>query len=256
MPVAIITGASSGIGEAVAEELARRGWSVGLIARRAERLQALSERIGEGAAIAAADVTDRVGLEAAVAQLQQTLGPCDLMIANAGIGETVSGTRFDTDAAIRVIDVNVNGVIHAIGAVIGPMLERNSGHIAVTSSVAGYRGLPGFGVYSASKSAVTTLVESLRVDLRQTGVSMTAIHPGFVVSELTEKNTFDMPFLVKTEDAARTIVNGLEKKKSIICFPWQMRLLMWFVKHVPDFIYDRAVGAASPTSSKKIEEGA
>jgi NADP-dependent 3-hydroxy acid dehydrogenase YdfG len=258
MSVAIITGASSGIGAAVAEELARRGWKVGLIARRADRLQVLAERIGDNAAVAAADVTDRAGLEAAIAQLEQTLGPCDLMLANAGIGETVSGKHFSTDAAIKVIDVNVNGVIHAIGAVIGPMLERNSGHIAVTSSVAGYRGLPGFGAYSASKAAVTTLLESLRVDLRQTGVSTTAIHPGFVISELTEKNTFTMPFLVKTEDAARTIVNGLEKRKPLICFPWQMRLGMWLVKHVPDFIYDRVVGSASPTSPKKkqIEERA
>jgi len=250
MPVAIITGASSGIGEAVAEELGRRGWKVGVIARRADRLQALVERIGSGASAAAADVTDREGLQDAIGQLEQTLGPCDLLIANAGIGETVSGTRFDTDAALRVIDVNVNGVIHAIGAVIGAMVERGSGHIAVTSSVAGYRGLPGFGAYSASKSCVTTLVESLRVDLRNRGVSMTAIHPGFVVSELTANNTFSMPFLVKTERAGKIIVDGLERQKSIICFPWQMRCLMWLVKHLPDWLYDRAVGAASPTSPK------
>ena len=254
MSVAIITGASSGIGEAVALELGSRGWKVGLIARRAERLVDLAERIGDGASVAAADVTDRAAMDRAIAQLQQTLGPCDLMIASAGIGETVSGTRFDTDAALKVIDVNVNGVIHAIGAVISQMLERGSGHIAVTSSVAGYRGLPGFGVYSASKSCVTTLVESLRVDLRGSGVSMTAIHPGFVVSELTAQNNFTMPFLVQTDKAARIIVDGLDRKKSIICFPWQMRFLMWMVKHVPDFIYDRAVGAASPTVPKKTEE--
>ena len=136
------------------------------------------------------------------------------------------------------------------------MLERGHGHIAVTSSVAGYRGLPGFGAYSASKAAATTLVESLRVDLRKTGVSMTAIHPGFVVSELTDRNNFTMPFLVQTNDAAVTIVNGLEKKRPIICFPWQMRLVMWLVKHVPDFIYDRLVTAASPTSPKKITKDA
>ena len=251
MPSAIITGASSGIGAAVAEELGRRGWKVGLIARRAERLEALAERIGEGAAVAVADVTDRVALERAIAQLEQTLGPCDLMLANAGIGETVSGTRFDTGSALRIIDVNVNGVIHALGAVIGPMVERGSGHIAVTSSVAGYRGLPGFGAYSASKSCVTTLVESLRVDLRGSGVSMTAIHPGFVVSELTDTNTFSMPFLVKTDKAARVIVDGLERKRSIICFPWQMRCLMWLVKHLPNWLYDMAVGASSPTRPKR-----
>ena len=235
----------------MSEELARRGWKVGLIARRADRLEALKGRIGDAAAVAAADVTDRAGLDAAVSQLEQTLGPCDLMIANAGIGETISGRRFKTDDAIKVIDVNVNGVIHAIGAVIGPMVERGSGHIAVTSSVAGYRGLPGFGVYSASKSCVTTLVESLRVDLRGSGVSMTAIHPGFVVSELTDRNNFDMPFLVQTDKAARIIVDRLEKKRSIICFPWQMRFLMWLVKHVPDFIYDRLVSLASPARPKK-----
>ena len=246
MSVAIITGASSGIGEAVAIALAQRGWKVGLIARREDRLQALKARIGEDAAIAAADVTDRAGLEAAIAQLQQTLGPCDLMLANAGIGETVSGTRFSTDAALKVIDVNVNGVIHAIGAVIPQMVERGSGHVAVVSSVAGYRGLPGFGAYSASKAAVTNFFEAQRGELIPRGIAVTSIHPGYVETPLTDTNNFSMPFIIPAEKAARIMANGLEKRKKEINYPWQMANLMRLARVLPNWAWDLAVSKANP----------
>lgn len=251
MKVAIITGASSGIGSGVARELHRRGWAVGLIARRKEKLEDLATELGERVAIATADVGVEEQVNAAVAALESELGPCDLMLANAGIGDARSSRRFSAAAAKKVLNVNVEGVIHALAAVIPGMVERGHGTVAATSSVAGYRAMPNFGPYCASKAYVSSLMEATRVDLRSAGIKVSTIHPGFVVSELTDKNTFYMPFLVKTERAARIIVDGLERGKSEINFPWRMVVLLKLVRFVPNWIFDRCVTAMSPIQPKR-----
>ena len=252
MKVAIITGASSGIGEGVAVELHKRGWAIGLIARRTERLEAIAERVdGERVAFAAADVGDEAALNAAVASIEASLGPCDLMFANAGIGDARSGREFSAAATKKILNVNVEGVIHSIAAVLPGMVERGHGTISATSSVAGFRGLPNFGPYSASKAYVSNLMESLRLDLRKSNIAVTTVHPGFVVSELTDRNAFDMPFLVQTDRAARIIANGLEAGKPEINFPWQMIALMKLAKWMPNWIFDPAVTAFTPTKPKK-----
>jgi NADP-dependent 3-hydroxy acid dehydrogenase YdfG len=252
MKVAIITGASSGIGAAVAAELSRRGWAVGLIARRADLLEAMVEQLGsDHAAFSTADVGKEAELNQAIADLESQLGPCDLMFANAGIGDGRSARNFTAAAAKKILNVNVEGVIHAFAAVLPGMLDRGHGSLAATSSVAGFRGLPNFGPYSASKAYVTCLLEAMRVDLRTANISVTTVHPGFVVSELTEKNAFKMPFLVPTEKAGRIIASGLIRGKAEINFPWQMVCLMRLLQWVPNWLYDRAVSAFSPTSPKK-----
>lgn len=247
MPVAIVTGASTGLGEALARELGRRGWKVGLIARRPELLDALADEIrkaGGEAAAATADVTDRAAIDGAVRALEATLGPCDLLVANAGGSQPSPATRVPVDAVVDVMKLNYFGVVNTVGAVLPGMLERRSGHIAAVSSVAGFRGLPAHGAYSASKAAVSTLFESFRTDLKGTGIAVTTIHPGFVETPLTAKNKFPMPFLMKADRAARIMADGLEARKADVTFPWQMAwLFRYLVAPMPRWIWDLAVSS-------------
>ena len=241
MPVVLITGASTGIGNALAKELAQRGWAVGLVARRSELLSTLAadiEAAGGKAAWAAADVTDVVAIRDAALHIAATLGPIDLMVANAGTGLPTRATTVPIDAWMQIMRLNVDGAIYSVGAVLPEMVERKAGHLAVVSSVAGYRGLPMSAAYSASKAAVSTFFESLRVDLRAHGIAVTTIHPGFITTPLTAKNKFPMPFLISAERAAVLIADGLERRRSDITFPWQMRILMRWVRYLPNALYD------------------
>ncbi len=244
-PVALVTGASTGIGAALARELARRGYAVGLVARRGELLETLAQELVTGggrAAWASADVTDRESTEAAVTQIAGTLGPIDLLVANAGGSEPSPAQKVPVDAAIRVMQLNYFGVLHAVGAVLPTMLARGAGHLAVVSSVASFRGMPTHGAYCASKAAVSTLFESFRIDLAGSGIAVTTIHPGFVATPLTEKNRHPMPFLMSAERAARIIADGLARRRTDVTFPWQLRVLMgWMLRWTPAWIWDRVV---------------
>lgn len=249
MPVTIITGASSGIGAALAIELGRRGHRVGLIARRAELLVEVAKQVeaaGGKAAYAVADVTHRTDLAAACAKLEAELGPCDLLVANAGSGGPTPAHKVPIEAIEQILDLNVRGVLYAIGAVLPGMVERKSGHIAALSSVAGFRGLPGTGAYSASKAYVTTLLESFRLDLKRKNIAVTSINPGFIATPLTEVNKFKMPFLLTAEQAARIIADGLERRPAELTFPWQMKFLMNVARILPNWLYDAVIGRASP----------
>lgn len=240
MPVTVITGASTGIGEALARELARRGHAVGLIARRGELLEALAQQIRGGggrAAVAACDVTDRVGLAAAVARIESELGPTDLLVANAGSGQPTPGHRLDVDAVERIWKLNINGVLYAIDAVLPGMLARGRGHISAVSSVAGWRGLRGNGAYCASKAAVSTLLESFRSDLKPKGIAVTTIHPGFIQTPLTDKNQYYMPFLAPADAAARVFADGLLARQSEVNYPVRMRWLMGLGRVLPNWLW-------------------
>jgi NADP-dependent 3-hydroxy acid dehydrogenase YdfG len=242
MPVAIITGASTGIGAALARELARRGWKVGVLARRQELLDVLVAELraaGADAAAAAADVTDRAATDAAVRALEAALGPCDLMVANAGTGAPTPAHKVQVDTILSIMRLNYDGAVHAAAAVLPGMLARRKGRLAVVSSVAATRGLPGTGAYSASKAAVSTLWESMRVDLRGKGVACTTIHPGFIDTPLTQKNRFKMPFILSAERAARIVADGLEVGRADITFPWQMLWLSRLMRRMPNWMWDR-----------------
>lgn len=244
MPVVYITGASTGIGAALARELHARGWSVGLIARRADLLESLAQELGERVAWAAADVTRFDAVRDAVGALEKVLGPCDLMVANAGLGGGGHAAKVDPEHELRIVRVNLDGVVHSVAAVLPGMLARGRGHVAAVSSLAGFRGLPMSGAYSASKAAVSALMESYRLDLAPKGVAVTTIHPGFVDTPMTAPNRFPMPFLMPVERAARVVADGLARRRSEINFPWQLVLVVKLLRFLPNFLYDRLLRSA------------
>jgi len=232
---AIITGASSGIGEALARELVSRGYFVVLLARRAELLEKLATELQPNAVAVPCDVTDA----AAVKRSALAHGPYDLAIANAGISVPTYATTFKLADAEAIMRVNVFGMFYLFDAVIPSMVERRSGRFVGIASIAGLRGLPSSSVYSASKAAMQAFLEAGRAELAEHGVGVTIVNPGFVDTPIIAKYKFRMPFLVPVKRAARIIANGLERGKSEIEFPFPMVLLMRTVRLVPNAIYDR-----------------
>lgn len=246
----LITGASSGIGAALAREMARRGHRVGLVARREAELRALALEIGEAAAWAVADVADLDALTGAVRSIEAALGPCEVMVANAGIGEVASIRRYDARRFARVMRVNYEGVVNAVGIVLPAMLDRGAGHLVAISSLAGYRGMPASAAYSASKAAVSTLMESLRVDLGGTGIAVTTVHPGFVETPIVAGASFPLPFLVKVDRAARIVADGIERRRAEVNFPWPMATGTALARHLPSWAWVAAARAVSPTKKR------
>jgi short-subunit dehydrogenase len=242
--VAIITGASSGIGRALAHALANEGCKVGLVARRHEQLAALAgeiQKAGGTAGFAVADVGDRAHVVPAVRDLAARLGAIDLLVANAGVGAPTTLEPFNVEAQEKMFRINVLGVIYAIEAVLPEMLARGRGHLAAVSSLAAYKGLPGESGYTASKAAVNTFMEGLRIQLRNRGIAVTTICPGFVATPMTEVNQFKMPFLLTADEAAKRIVGALRRRKKVFDFPWQMALMMKLTAWLPDWVMARSM---------------
>ena len=250
--VVAITGASSGIGRQLAIELARRGATVALLARRQDLLEALAETIrrdGGRARAIPCDVADRAQVERAIGAIAAEEGPIDVLVANAGVGLPTPAHRLDLDVVERLVRVNVLGVMYAVGAVLPAMLERGDGHLVAISSLAGWRGLPSSATYSATKAAVSTWMEGLRVELAPRGIRVTTVHPGFVRTPMTAKNDFPMPFLMDVQRAARIIVRGIEAGRRQINFPVPMVAVMRLARHLPDVVYDMLVAGAYPGSA-------
>jgi short-subunit dehydrogenase len=237
--VAVITGASSGIGWALARELAGQGCRVGLIARRKEQLDRQAGEIvqaGGTAETACADVSDRAQTEAAVEHLRSRLGPVDLLVANAGVGAPTLLDPVNVGDVEKMFRVNMLGVVYSIAAVLPEMLRRGRGHLAAVSSQAAYRALPGESAYCASKAAVNAYMEGLRIQLRGRGIAVTTICPGFVQTPMTEVNKFHMPWLMTAEKAARKIARALRRRRKVYNFPWQMTVLTKASRLAPDWM--------------------
>ena len=240
----IITGASVGIGAALARSLARAGYSVGLVARRQELLEALTAELGQGGAKAAwavADVADEASMRAAFASLEEELGPCEVMIANAGILSFQRPETFDTEVAVNILRVNVEGAINAAAVALPGMLARGRGQLVVLSSSAALRALPGWHAYAASKSAVSSFFRSLAFDLADKGVSVLVVQPGFVATDMTANNRFPMPGIWQAGELAEVIVARVQQGRGgVLTTPWFMGLALALSRIIPAFLFDRA----------------
>lgn len=238
-PKVFITGASSGIGAALAAHYAREGALLGICARRLERLQALFTELGCSGACYRADVTDSASLQAAAGDFLQRFGPPDLVIANAGISVgTASEAEEDLTVFRKVMDTNVFGMAATFQPFVSTMRERASGTLVGIASVAGFRGLPGGGAYSASKAAVITYLESLRAELHGTGVSVVTICPGYIRTQMTAVNRYRMPFIIGVEDAAGRIARAIARKPRFAVIPWPMALAGFALRRMPRWLFD------------------
>jgi short-subunit dehydrogenase len=246
--IVFLTGASSGIGEALALAMAERGAVVGLVARRAELLEPLAAKIsqtGGRARVFPCDVTDSEKLFQAAESLRDEFGRIDILIANAGIGGNNKETRtLRPDAVKKVIDINLIGAANSVAAVLPQMLERKSGQLVAVSSLAGFRGLPKSAAYSASKAGMTAFFESVRLDVQSRGIAVTIIQPGFIKTPLTSGRTNKMPFLMELEDSIPLFLNAVEKQKKFAAFPWQLAAFVRTARIFPAWLYDRIAGKA------------
>ncbi len=236
----LITGASSGIGEALAEAYAGPGVTLVLTGRDRERLDAVAARcIERGADVRAAtvDVADKAAMAAWLAGVDRET-PVALCIANAGSSGGTGRRGESEEQARRILAVNVDGVLNTIHPLIGPMTARGRGQLALMSSLAAFRGYPGAPAYCASKAAVRSYGESLRLDLRGAGIEVSVICPGFVRSRITDRNRFPMPFLMDADRAASIIRRGLERNRGRIAFPLPTYLMAWIVAMLPSALAD------------------
>jgi short-subunit dehydrogenase len=241
--VVVVTGASSGIGWALAKELAGQGARLGLLARREDRLRNLCDEIrssGGTVEYVPVDVRDRILTVQAIHSLEAKLGAPDVLIANAGVGSTNTADDLNVAGAETVFRVNLFGVMYSIEAVLPQMLKRGNGQIVTVSSIASYKGLPGAAAYCASKAAVSTYMESLRIQLYGKGVAFTTICPGFIQTPMVEKNK-GMFLVLSAEKAARKIARAIHRKKKVYNFPWLTTRLMKLTYWLPDWLLHRAV---------------
>ena len=233
----VITGASSGIGEALARHYAARGAVLGLISRRALN-------VGNGASYRV-DVTDESALAATANDFMARFGVPDLVIANAGISSGTSGVDGGDVSKLRaILEVNVAGLAATFAAFAPAMRAAGRGTLAGIASVAGFRGLAGNGAYCASKSAAITWMESLRTELYGSGVSVVCVCPGYIDTPMTRVNRFRMPFLISADDAARRIARAIENKRRLAVIPWQMALVALALRAMPGWLYDRIASRA------------
>jgi len=254
MKVAVITGASSGIGLELARELSWRGVAVSLLARRKNLVDeaVLQLNAQGGSAIGfECDVTDRNSVAAAVRATEERFGAVDLAVANAGVGIPTPLRKFSLDDAVQVVTVNYIGMLNLIGAVLPKMLERKSGHLVGIASLAGFRALPTSAGYSASKAAMQTFLEAARVELRAKGVKVTIVNPGFVETAMTEKHKGSLPFVISVDKAALRIADAIEQQVAVLSFPLASSIAMKLVRILPGGLYDLAMG---PLARRRVDE--
>ncbi|MDX2041030.1 MAG: SDR family NAD(P)-dependent oxidoreductase [Acidobacteriota bacterium] len=246
--VVFITGASSGIGHALAQQLAPKGIALALAARRTDLLEALCEnaRQSGGEAIAlTCDVGDQAQVKQAIADTVARFGRIDLAILSAGIGGPTNAADFKAEKFQRLLQTNLLGVAFCLEELLPLMRQQGDGTIAAISSLAGDRGFPGSAGYCATKAALSTLFDGLRVDLKAFGVNLVTIEPGYVQTPMTE-SFGKMPFMMQADEAARLILRRLERGDRVIRFPFAASAFMKLMRILPVSLFDRIAAKRRP----------
>ena len=234
-----ITGASSGIGAALARRYGARGATLGLLARREGELRDVGRSSGAPFEAYSCDVRELAAVKAAAAHFVATHGVPDLVIADAGISHGTATEDVEDVLTFReILDVNVMGMVNAFHPFVGPMRSRGSGSLVGIASVAAYRGFPGAGAYSASKAAAVRYLEALRLELRGTGVRVITICPGYIATPMTERNPYPMPFIIGADDAARRIARVIDAGRSYAVVPWPMAIVARILTLLPNAVFD------------------
>jgi short-subunit dehydrogenase len=242
-PLAFITGASSGIGQALALRFHRSGHRLALVARRADAVVAWAHAQGidpTRCAVYAADVRDVAAITAAGRACLEAQGLPDVVIANAGISVGMdTGVLADIEVMRATYETNNIGLAATFQPFVRPMCGRGSGTLVGIASVAGFRGLPGHGAYSSSKAAVMSYCESLRGEMRSHGVKVVTVAPGYIDTPLTRGNRYSMPFLMSADDFADRAHAAIAAGTSFRVIPWQMGIVAWLMRRLPNWLYDR-----------------
>ena len=247
-----LTGASSGLGEALARHYASGDTTLGLAARRADQLHALAATLPGTCSVYRLDVADAAALAGAAQDFLARHGAPDLVIANAGISVGTSGEDLADAAKLgRVLQVNVVGLAATLAAFAPAMRTAGRGTLVGIASVAGFRGLPGAGAYSASKAAAITWLESLRVELSGSGVSVVTICPGYIATPMTQVNRYRMPFLLGAGEAARRIARAIAARRRLAVVPWQMAIVSLIMRALPGWLFER-LSARAPRKSRNL----
>lgn len=243
-----ITGASSGLGRGLALHYAREGWTVHAVARREAELQSLEVEAGAAPGHLIPVVLDVTQTEALVAAIRAAEkangGALDLVIANAGGGAPQAGAKLEWQKVAAQLDLNVTAACVTLAAALPAMVARGSGTLVGMASLAGLRGLPTSAAYSAAKAALSVFLESLRVDLKGTGVKALCIYPGFVRTPATAKNKNPMPFLMDVDQAVKIMARGIEQGRGRILYPWPTATFMRLLSSMPASLYELFAGAA------------
>lgn len=235
-----LVGASAGLGEALAHKLAEAGAEVVISARGEDALRKVVAEIGEAASYVTIDVSDPDD----VARAAKDVGQIDGYVHLAGVYWPMAAQDWAADQVNAMFDINMTGMARVLGHVVPPMVERDAGHIVITSSLTGFRGLPGSIGYTASKAAAMSLAECMECDLRKTGVDVQVANPGFIKTQLTDKNNFDMPFIMEPSEAAGVMFHHMKFGGFKRSFPTLFSLLFRGSQFLPDWAYFRIFGRA------------
>jgi len=248
----VITGASSGLGAALARHYATGGHAVGLIARRGTELQQLAQQFPGRCAVQTADVRDSTAMRTAASTLITGQGLPNIVIANAGISSGTLTELAEDESVFRdIFDINVIGMVNTFQPYVAAMRERGHGVLVGIASIAGYRGLPGATAYSASKAAAIAYLEGLRVELRNSGITVITICPGYIATAMTAGNPYRMPFIISAETAAEKIAAIIARRKIHAVLPWQMAIVARLMHVLPRWIYDPLAARAGYKPRRK-----